>query len=63
MEENKYSYLYILEYSYPGIYELELSKEDTERTSEDILEKYGFNIYTCSIMYTENKLELEILKE
>lgn len=63
MIDNCFSYLYILEYSYPGLYEIELSEEDNELTSEDILEKHGFNIDNCSFMYTKYKLELEPIKE
>ena len=63
MIDNCFGYLYVFEYSYPGLYEIELSEEDTNLTSEDILEKYGFNIDNCSFMYTEYKLELESIKE
>lgn len=63
MIDNCFGYLYVFEYSYPGLYEIELSEEDTNLTSEDILEKYGFNIDNCSFMHTEYKLELESIKE
>ena len=63
MIDNSFGYLYVLEYSYPGLYEIELSEEDTELTSEDILEKHGFNIDNCSFMCTEYKLELKTIKE
>ena len=63
MIDNCFGYLYVLEYSYPGLYEIELSEEDTELTNEDILEKYGFDIDNCNFMHTEYKLELEPIKE
>lgn len=63
MIDNNFSYLYVFEYSYPGLYEIELSEEDNESTSEDILKKHGFNIEYCSFMYTEYKLELKTIKE
>uniref|UniRef100_A0AAU8MKH6 Uncharacterized protein n=1 Tax=Geladintestivirus 5 TaxID=3233137 RepID=A0AAU8MKH6_9CAUD len=63
MEENKYGYLYVLEFSYPGIYEIELTEEDQTFTSDEILEKYGLKEDNCHFMYTENKLELLTLNE
>lgn len=63
MEENKYGYLYVLEYSYPAIYEIELTEEDQNLTSYQILEKHGLKEDDCHFMYTENKLELSIIKE
>ena len=63
MIDNCFGYLYVLEYSYPGLYEIELSEEDTELTNEDILEKHGFAIDNCNFMRTEYKLELETIKE
>ena len=63
MEENEFGYLYILEYSYPSIYEIKLTKEDIVITSNELLEKYGLKENNCSFMYTKNKLELEILNK
>lgn len=63
MEENKFSYLYILEFSYPAIYEIELTEEDQKLTSDEILEKHGLKEDNCNFMYTKNKLELLTLKE
>ena len=63
MKDNTFYYLYVLEFSYPAIYEIELTEEDQNLTSNEILEKYGLKESTCNFMYTENKLELEILKK
>ena len=63
MKENKFGYLYVLEFSYPAIYEIELTEEDQNLTSEEILEKYDLKEDTCQFMYTENKLELSTIKE
>ena len=63
MEENKFGYLYVLEFSYPAMYEIELTEEDQNLTSNEILEKNGLKESTCNFMYTENKLELEILNK
>ena len=63
MEENKFGYLYVLEFSYPAIYEIELTEEDQNLTSDEILEKHGLKEDNCHFMYTENKLELSTLKQ
>ena len=53
--------MYILDFSYPGIYEIELTEEDENLTTNELLEKYGLKEDTCNYMFTENKLELETL--
>ena len=63
MKDNTFYYLYVLDFSYPGIYEIKLTKEDLILTSNEILEKYDLKETNCHFMYTENKLELSILKE
>ena len=63
MEENKFGYLYVLEFSYPAIYEIKLTEKDENLTSYQILEKHGLKEDDCHFMYTENKLELSIIKE
>ena len=61
MEENNHNYMYILDCSYPGIYELELTEEDETLTTNELLKKYGLKEDTCNYMFSENKLELETL--
>ena len=63
MEENKFGYLYVLEFSYPAIYEIELTEEDENLTTEEILKKRGLKEDNCQFMYTENKVELETIKD
>ena len=63
MEENNFCYLYVLEFSYPTIYEIKLTEENQELTSYEILEKYGLKESNCSFMYSKNKLELSTIKE
>ena len=58
-----FSYLYILDYSYPGIYEIELTEEDLILTSNELLEKYGLKETNCNFRYTKDKRELEILNK
>lgn len=63
MVENKFNYLYVLEFSYPAIYEIELTEEDKECTTCEILKKHGLKASNCDFMYSENKLELSTIKE
>lgn len=63
MINENFGYLYVLEYSYPSIFEIELTEEDKNLTSNEILEKHGLKESTCEFMYTENKLELTTLKQ
>ena len=63
MEENKFGYLYVLEFSYPAIYEIELTEEDQKLTSDEILEKHSLIEDNCQFMYTENKIELETIQD
>ena len=61
MEENNHNYMYILDFSYPGIYEIELTKEDETLTTNEIFDKYGLKEDTCLYMVSKIKLELETL--
>ena len=63
MVENKFNYLYILKFSYPGIYEIYLTEKDKECTTCEILEKRGLKASNCDFMYSENKLELSTIKK
>lgn len=56
------NYLYILDYSDAGIYEVELSEDEKQQFNdgiiqlEDIVEAHGCNCNTCSWMSTQNKV-------
>ena len=63
MKDNIFYYLYVLDCSYPDIYEIKLTEEDQKLTSNEILEKYGLKETNCHFMYTKDKLELEILNK
>ena len=63
MINENFGYLYVLEYSYPAIFEIELTEEDKDLTSNEILEKYGLKESVCEFIHTENKLELTTLKK
>lgn len=62
MEETKFGYLYILDYLYPGIYEIKLTEEDDDLNTEEILKKYDLEVDNCSYMYSMDKLELLTLE-
>ena len=62
MNDENFGYLYVLEYSYPSIFEIELTEEDQDLSSDEILEKHGLKESVCEFMYTENKLELTTIK-
>ena len=61
MEENNHNYMYILDFLYPGIYEIELTEEDETLTTNELLKKYDLKEDNCQYMFSENKLELETL--
>lgn len=61
MEENNRNYMYILDFSYPGIYEIELTEKDKTLTTDELLEKYLLKEDICQYMFSEYKLELETL--
>ena len=63
MEESNFGYLYVLDFSYPALYEIELTEEDENLTTEEILKKRGLKEDNCHFMYTKDKLELEILNK
>ena len=63
MNNENFGYSYVLEYSYPSIFEIELTEEDQDLTSNEILEKHGLKESVCEFMYAKNKLELTTLKK
>lgn len=58
-------YLYIMDFSNGGIYEVKLKPEDEDIDSEKLLDKYGFKTSQCSWMFTTHKINSieEILNE
>lgn len=63
MKDNNFNYLYVFDFSYPALYEIELTEEDENLTTEEILKKRGLKEDNCQFMYTENKVELETIKD
>jgi hypothetical protein len=56
-------YVYILDFTYGRIVELRIKKEDVDLDSEALLTKYGFNIDNCNFMYSNGRLNLEIIND
>lgn len=54
--ENTKEYIYVLDYSDCTICEIVLDKDD-DTDIEDVLEKYGCNVNTCSWMISDNRIE------
>ena len=63
MKDNVFDYLYVFNFSYPALYEIELTEEDENLTTEEILKKRGLKEDNCQFMYTEHKVELETIKD
>lgn len=63
MNDENFGYLYVLDYCYPGIYEIKLTEEDNNVDTEKLLNKYNLKKDACDFMFSENKLELETLNE
>lgn len=63
MKDNIFDYLYVFDFSYPALYEIELIEEDENLTTEEIRKKRGLKEDNCQFMYTENKVELETIKD
>lgn len=58
-----YEYLYILDYSTPGIYEIKLDEDSSKETTDELLDKYGFDQNYCSWMFTNIKLNLQTIND
>ena len=54
--ENIKEYIYVLDYSGCAIYEI-VQDMDDDTDIEDVLEKYGCNVNTCSWMISDNRIE------
>ena len=54
--ENTKEYIYVLDYSDCTICEIVRDKDD-DTDIEDVLEKYGCKVSTCSWMISDHKIE------
>ena len=59
---NNIMYIYVLDYCQSSIFEIKLDKEDEDNDDiERILHDYGLSADSCEYMYSENKLNIEVL--
>lgn len=49
-------YLYVMNFSDASISEIEITKEDKDLESCDLLDKYGFNNDECFFMFTTKRI-------
>lgn len=49
-------YLYIMDFSDASISEIEITKEDEDLETCDLLDKYGFNADECFFMFTTKRI-------
>lgn len=56
-------YCYILNYNIGKVFEHFITEDEVNLTTEELLKKHGLNEDECSIMYSNNKLNLESLKD
>lgn len=54
-------YVYILSFSTNEVLEIGITKEDSNLTTEELLDKYDLDINNCLIMYNSYRLKLKTL--
>lgn len=56
-------YCYILSYGLGKVFEHFITEDEVDLTTEELLKKHGLNEDECSVMYSNNKLNLENLED
>lgn len=51
-------YAYVMDYSVGEIFEIEITKENEGLETEELLDKYNFNIDECYLMFSNKKLNI-----
>lgn len=54
-------YVYILSFSTNEVLEIGITKEDSNLTTEELLDKYDLDIDNCLVMYNSYRLKLKTL--
>lgn len=54
-------YIYILSFGTNEILEIGITKEDSDLTTEELLDKYDLDIENCLVMYNSYRLKLKTL--
>lgn len=52
-----FKYMYVMDFSDSSITEVYLKDEDNKLEANDLLNKYSFNVNTCSWMFTTTKID------
>lgn len=52
-----FKYMYVMDFSDSSITEVCLKDEDNKLEANDLLNKYSFNVNTCSWMFTTTKID------
>lgn len=54
-------YIYILSFSTNEVLEIGITEEDSNLTTEELLDKYDLDIDNCLVMYNNYRLKLKTL--
>lgn len=54
-------YIYILSFGTNEVLEIGITKEDSNLTTEELLDKYHLDIDNCLVMYNSYRLKLKTL--
>lgn len=54
-------YIYILSFCTNEVLEIGITKEDSNLTTEELLDKYDLDIDNCLVMYNSYRLKLKTL--
>ena len=54
--ENIKEYCYVMDFSDASLSEIEITEEDEDLESFDLLDKYGFNYDECYFMFTTERI-------
>lgn len=54
-------YIYILSFDTNEVLEIGITKEDSNLTTEELLDKYNLDIDNCLVMYNSYRLKLKTL--
>lgn len=54
--ENTKEYCYVMDFSDASLSEIEITEEDKDLESCDLLDKYGFNDDECFFMFTTQRI-------
>lgn len=60
--DNCKEYVYVLSFSTNEVLEIGITKEDSNLTTEELLDKYNLDIDNCLVMYNSYRLKLKTLK-